>query len=200
MKVVAVGGLSKGVGKTSLCTLLLKYFKDAAAVKITHFHEGPLPSWAVPCEPMEYVVIRDDALLRRKGTDTGRMSETTSGPVRWLQCGEKGLEEGLNGVLEELSAVNLLICEGNSFFDIRKADLGIMVAKEGMKEAKEHAVRVIRRVDLLAVNSTERISSGMRKWLVDLCPGKEQLRFNPLDEADGVNGSMIKRIADAVGF
>jgi molybdopterin-guanine dinucleotide biosynthesis protein len=200
VRVIAVGGLWKGVGKTSLTSLLLRHFNEAAAVKITHFHRGDLPSWAKIRDAGgdEYVLIDDVDLIRKRGTDTFKLSEATSGPVRWLQCGEEGAERGVEAVLEELAHVDILIGEGNSFLDDGRADVGLLVVREGTREAKDHALKILSEVDLVAVNGDGRVSAGMEKWLDRLCPGREFLPFDPREEGSATNSALIGRVEELV--
>jgi hypothetical protein len=89
MTTVVVAGSSSRAGKTALAETLLRHLgSDADAVKFTTtedvFEKCPRGTACIVCDiDVPFKIVRDEATLGEKGTDTARLQAATSGAILW---------------------------------------------------------------------------------------------------------------------
>ena len=165
MKLICVGGLSSGCGKTSVVCLLLKALPGWAAMKITPSRADevcPRGQDCEACQPPEgrFEVTIDEEIPQRPGKDTARFSEAVASHVVFVRGLPECLPEALWSAFERLDdpsryptwrGVSGVIIESTTAMPIVDG-LRILVAREGVSEAKDSARVAVGLVDLFVVN------------------------------------------------
>lgn len=138
-KIISVTGAHSGVGKTTLCSVLLNNLKGFGAIKFT--------------KTLMYTSLNDeDAILMQKNKDTAILSESGAERVVWIQSPVSGLEKALNiavGKMEDLPGV---VIEGNSPVDFIAPHLILFVIGQN-GEIKPSASKLVKKADIIIFNS-----------------------------------------------
>src|SRR6201999_3968822 len=131
--VVAVGGFSSEVGKTTLVCELLRRLPGWEAVKVTRGHYRSCGKSAHACCVSH--LLGDEPLVRSgraetyaPGKDTGRFWDAGASNVHWVVVTDRQVREGTRAALERVRAPGVIV-EGNSFLDFVEADFALMVAR-----------------------------------------------------------------------
>ncbi len=150
---VAVGGFSSEVGKTTLLCELLRAFPGWEAIKLTRGHYRSCGKSAHACCVSH--LLSDEPLIRSgraetyaPGKDTGRYWDAGASNVHWVIVTDKQVEAGITRALERVRAPGVFI-EGNSFLPFVKMDFAVMVARAGFEKIKPTARRALARVSAL---------------------------------------------------
>jgi molybdopterin-guanine dinucleotide biosynthesis protein len=129
------------VGKTTLCTTLLKELKGFGAIKFTK-------------TPLYTALIDDINILNSKGKDTALFLESGAQRVIWVQSPYRGLKGVLDMAVSRMSDLQGFIVEGNSPVDFLNSHLIIFII--GSKgEIKPSATGVSKKADIIVVNSSK---------------------------------------------
>ncbi|MBI4687233.1 MAG: hypothetical protein HY756_05570 [Nitrospirae bacterium] len=136
--IISVTGAHSGVGKTTVCAMLLKEFKGFGAIKFTK-------------TDLYTSVVDDIKTLRQPGKDTAIMLEAGAERVVWIQSPYDALRDALDLALSKLSDINDIIVEGNSPVDFLGPDLVIFILDKG--EVKPSALKAAKRADVVIINS-----------------------------------------------
>ncbi len=139
--IISVAGAHSGVGKTTMCAILLKEFKGFGAIKFTK-------------TDLYTSVVDDIKTLNQHGKDTAIMLKAGAERVVWVQSPYDALQDALDLALDKLSGINDIIVEGNSPVDFLSPDLVIFVIDKG--EIKPPAYGVIKKADIIVVNSKDK--------------------------------------------
>jgi len=166
VKLIGVGGLSSGCGKTAVACLLLKALPGWAAIKVTPCEaERACPHGrdCTACEPPEgeYEIVTDRTSLAAEGKDTARLLEAGAARVAWVRAIPENLPTALAVALDEFADAPGVIVESTSamcFLD----GLHVLVARADESEVKESARGCLDRVDLVAVNSSSPTAGTLR--------------------------------------
>ena len=159
MKLICVGGVSSGCGKTSVAALLISAFPRWAALKVTPCR----PDGACPharncgaCEPPEggFEIVTDRAVLAQPDTDTSRLLAAGASRVVWLRALPECLPEALQSALAVLSDSCGVIVESTTAIPLVQG-YRILVANERSREIKDSARACMAHVDLVVVNLME---------------------------------------------
>jgi len=118
MPIVAVGGLSSGVGKTQLIEKLLDVFRGASVLKVSIREHYTQP---------RIVTSAEDLLA--PGKDTWRYALAGAGKIVWLSCRRENLAEMLPRALE-LFDPGLLLTESNSVITELDPDVVVFVERD----------------------------------------------------------------------
>jgi molybdopterin-guanine dinucleotide biosynthesis protein len=141
MPIVAVAGLSSGVGKTHLIERLLDLFPGSSVLKATAGAHAGKPR-----------IVTAEEELRVPGKDTWRYLEAGAGKVVWVSSGRKDLPAAIREALGQIEP-GLLMVESNSALETLSPDVLIFVEGEadfaaaGRGSPKESAVRIRARAD-----------------------------------------------------
>ena len=143
--IISVTGAHSKVGKTTLCSILLKKFKGLGAIKFT--------------KTAIYTSISDDAgTIMQKDKDTAVMFESGAEKVVWIQSPASGLEDALNIAMSKMDGLRGVVVEGNSPVDFLNPHLVIFVIGED-GQIKPSALRVGRKTDIIIINSGKQIKN-----------------------------------------
>jgi len=141
-KIISVTGAHSRVGKTTLCSILLKEFNGFGAIKFTKTSSHSS-------------LIDDTKILKQKGKDTAIMCESGAKKVLWIQSPRQGLKGLLENALNRMKDLKGVIVEGNSPVDFLNPHLVIfIIGQDG--EIKPSALQLSKRADVLIINSDKR--------------------------------------------
>ncbi|MBI4849762.1 MAG: hypothetical protein HY808_14525 [Nitrospirae bacterium] len=140
VKIISVTGAHSGVGKTTLCSILLENLKGFGAIKFTRTE-------------LYTTVTDDEIILKEKGKDTAIFFESGAERVVWIQSpGGRELEDALNVSLTKMTGLEGVVVEGNSPADLLKPLLTIFIIG-GDGEIKPFALEVGKKADIIIINS-----------------------------------------------
>jgi molybdopterin-guanine dinucleotide biosynthesis protein len=147
--IVAVGGFSSEVGKTTLLCELLRAFPGWEAIKMTRGHyrscgKDPHACCVSHLLGDEPVIRSGRAQTYTPGKDTGRYWDAGASNVHWVIVTDGQVERGIGLALERVEAPGVLI-EGNSFLKFVRADFAVMVARADGGKVKASARRALAR-------------------------------------------------------
>ncbi|HZT58245.1 MAG TPA: hypothetical protein VFA21_06400 [Pyrinomonadaceae bacterium] len=152
-KVVAVGGFSSEVGKTTLVCELLRRLPGWEAVKVTRGHYRSCGKDPHACCVSN--LLSDEPLVRSgraetyaPGKDTGRYWDAGASNVHWVIVTDKQVGDGVRLALERVSAPGVIV-EGNSFLDFVEPGFALMVARASGGKIKPSARRALRKSSAL---------------------------------------------------
>jgi molybdopterin-guanine dinucleotide biosynthesis protein len=151
--VVAVGGFSSEVGKTTLVCELLRLLPGWEAIKMTRGHYRSCGKDPHACCVSH--LLGDQPLVRSgrretdaPGKDTGRYWDAGAANVHWVIVADGQVEEGIQLALERVNAPGVLV-EGNSFLQFVEVDFALMVARASGGKIKPSARRALRKSSAL---------------------------------------------------
>jgi molybdopterin-guanine dinucleotide biosynthesis protein len=169
-RVVAVGGFSSEVGKTTLVCELLRRLPGWEAIKVTRGHYRSCGKSAHACCVSH--LLSDDPVVHSgraetyaPGKDTGRYWDAGASNVHWVIVTDKQVGDGVRLALGRVSAPGVIV-EGNSFLDSVESDFAVMVARASGGKIKPSARRALRKSSALYL-SDEGDSSGDAERLAD---------------------------------
>lgn len=156
MKLICVGGLSSGCGKTSVVCLLLKALPGWGAMKVTPSRPDdvcPRGQDCDACQPPDgpYDVAIDEEIPERPGTDTSRFHDAGASHVAFVRALPECLPAALKYAFERLSGLPGVIIESTTAMPLIDG-LRILVARQGRSEVKDSAHTAAGIADILAVN------------------------------------------------
>ena len=137
--ILSVTGAHSGVGKTTLCSILLKEFKGFGAIKFTK--TGLFTS-----------VVDSTEILDKEGKDTSIMMHAGAEHVVWVRSPVEDLNDALGIALQKLSGTRGVIIEGNSPVDFLNPHLVIFIIGED-GEIKPTALKLSSKADIIVINS-----------------------------------------------
>ncbi|MBI4653533.1 MAG: hypothetical protein HY752_00805 [Nitrospirae bacterium] len=137
--IISVTGAHSDVGKTTLCSILLKELKGFGAIKFTKtsFYTS---------------IIDDERILKQRGKDTAILLEAGAQRVIWVKSPEDSLVDALQIAIGKLSDLKGIIVEGNSPVDFLNPYLVIFII-DTKGEIKPSAIKVIKKADVIVINS-----------------------------------------------
>jgi molybdopterin-guanine dinucleotide biosynthesis protein len=142
--IISVTGAHSGVGKTTLCSILLESLKGFGAIKFTK-------------TPLYTSVVDDEKILGEKGKDTAIYLESGAEKVLWIQSpGGKELEDALHIALAGMTEVRGVIVEGNSPLDFLDPQVVIFIIDEEV-QMKSSALDAVKRADIIVMNSETQV-------------------------------------------
>lgn len=154
-RIVAVGGFTSNVGKTTLMCELLHAFPGWEAIKTTRGHYRSCGKDPKACCVSH--LLSDEPVLRSgreqtyaHGKDTGRYWDAGAANVHWLIAAEDQIEPGIKLALQQVRSEGVFI-EGNSFTEFVEADALIMTLRESDNKIKRSAKRALLKASALYV-------------------------------------------------
>ncbi len=148
-KIIAVGGFSSDVGKTTLMCHLLKAFPGWEAIKTTRGHYRSCGKNPHACCVSD--LLSDAPVLRsgrdetyQSAKDTGRYWDAGARNVHWMIASEGQVEAGIKEALKRVQSAGVFI-EGNSFTEFLEIDAFIMAARESNLRIKSSARRALKK-------------------------------------------------------
>ena len=149
MRILAIGGMSSGVGKTTLICRILPGLPGWGVLK-TSVRSGKKAGGDLPPDHYEIVTAAQD--LQVPGKDTGRYHQAGAAGLSWLRTGPDGLAEGVARAMERFSGYPGVVVEGNSHTFHQEPDRLVLVARGSLSEIKPTAARLLPRADLVVLN------------------------------------------------
>lgn len=137
--IISVTGAHSGVGKTTVCTLVLKETRRFGAIKFTKSTRSTS-------------LTDDPGILNENGKDTSRYIASGAEKVVWIQSSYNDLANALNLALDRMKGLNGIIIEGNSPVDFLNPHLIVFIVDEG-GEIKPSARKISTKADIVIVNS-----------------------------------------------
>ena len=150
---VAVGGHSRNIGKTSVTAGLIRKLRDRqwTALKITQYGNGPcshhVAEDACCCEPDNGEPFALTEEYEANPTDSGRFLAAGAARSFWLRvpAGELArAEKTLRKILRQ--SANTIV-ESNSILDLVQPDLFLMLLDFGCEDFKASSLRFMDRAD-----------------------------------------------------
>ena len=130
---------SSDLGKTTLCSILLKELNGFGAIKFT--------------KTSLYASVEEDInILKQEGKDTSLFLESGAERVLWVQSPYNELENVLGIAISKMIDLKGVIVEGNSPVDFLNPHLIVLIVRPG-EEFKPSAVRVAEKADVVIINS-----------------------------------------------
>jgi molybdopterin-guanine dinucleotide biosynthesis protein len=158
--ILAVGGHSRNIGKTSVAAAIIRGFPEAGwtAIKITQHGHGICSDAGVPCHCAD---VPDhpfalDQETAPNASDSGRFLEAGAKRSFWLRTAQNELAYGLPSFREILQSAENVIVESNSLLGFVRADLYIAVLNYSVMDFKDSARRFLDRADALVIVKSER--------------------------------------------
>ncbi len=145
-RIISVTGAHSKVGKTTLCSILLKNLKGFGAIKFTK-------------TSLYAKVVDDPAIITQKDTDTGIMSEAGAEKVIWIQSPFNKLEDPLNIAMGMMAGLKGVIVEGNSPVDYMEPDLIVFIVGED-GQIKPSAMESSKKADIIIISSSKDIKNS----------------------------------------
>ncbi|MBL8222969.1 MAG: hypothetical protein JNL62_27265 [Bryobacterales bacterium] len=151
---VAVGGHSRNVGKTSaMCGIIAATHELRwVAVKITQHGHGICSLDGKPCDcaPQnpEHPYVLDEQ-LEADGTDSGRYLSAGAARSYWLRTAMGDLGHAVPVLMELLAAHENVILESNSVLEFLRPDVYVAVLDPATVDFKESARTFLQRADAL---------------------------------------------------
>ena len=153
--IVAVGGQTRNVGKTSLVENIIRAFPERnwTAMKITQHGHGVCSEVGVPChcadEPEHPFAIDEET--KATTTDSGRFLAAGARRAYWLRTAQGELAYGLPIFREIADAAENLIVESNSVVGFLRPALYLTVVDYSIEDFKDSARRLLDRADAIVV-------------------------------------------------
>ncbi|MBI4699022.1 MAG: hypothetical protein HY758_09010 [Nitrospirae bacterium] len=141
VKIISVTGAHSNVGKTSLCSILLKMLSGYGAVKFTK--TALLTS-----------LTYDKKILREEGKDTALFLQSGAEKVLWIQSPYNELEDVLMLAIGRMRGLKGVIIEGNSPVDFLNPHLIIFIIGNDGK-IKASAEKVSKKADIVIINTNK---------------------------------------------
>jgi len=150
LRIISVTGAHSSVGKTTLCSLLLRNLHNFGAIKFTK-------------NSMFTSISDDPETISVKGKDTAVMSDAGAKKVIWIQSPYDGLQECLDIALSKMQGLKGVVVEGNSPVDFINPDIHIfIIGPEG--NIKESADSAIKKANVIVINA-EKIPDNTDAYL-----------------------------------
>jgi len=200
--IVAVGGFTSEVGKTTLLCNLLRAFPGWEAIKTTRGHYrscGKDPQACCVTHLLEDkpVVKSGRDLTYSYGKDTGRYWDAGAGNVHWVIATDQQVEEGIKKAIERVETSCVFI-EGNSFTKYIQPDYFIMVARADDLKIKSTARSALSRVSSFYL-SGENVGCDekelLQEFLVKANPQAKTVQSLPVFSAQELQ-DLVVSIAD----
>ncbi len=165
--IIAIGGFTSEVGKTTLLCDLLRAFPGWEAIKTTRGHYRSCGKDPHACCVSD--LLEDKAVIRSgreltdtSGKDTGRYWDAGAANVHWVIATDQQVEAGIKKALGCVQAPGVFI-EGNSFTKFIEPDYFVMVVRPDDLKIKTTAREALSRVSAFYVSGGTK--SGDRERL-----------------------------------
>ena len=156
-RIVAVGGFTSDVGKTTLMCELIAAFPGWEAIKTTRGHyrscgKDPHSCCVSHLLKDEPVILSGREQTYTPGKDTGRYWDAGARNVHWMIAAEEQVEKGIKQAIDRVRSAGVFV-EGNSFTQFIDPDAFIMVAPTDGSNSKGSARRALSKASALYLSS-----------------------------------------------
>lgn len=194
MKRIIIGGASSHAGKTALGEVLLRTLLPQrwAAVKVTVIeHEDELAShleedfWRANFVGAGYVIIADEATVKRPSRDTGRFAAAGAWPVLWTIVRPDRIMTAWNETERHLTGVSGVVIESSRLALALPADLTVCLIALRVPPSrwKADAPTLITQADVVVVTGATEFGEEAAQIIADV---RRQRRGRPLIVCDTV--------------
>lgn len=154
--IVAIGGFTSNVGKTTLLCELLRAFPGWEAIKTTRGHyrscgKDPHSCCVSDLLEDEPVIRSGRELTYAPGKDTGRYWDAGAANVHWVIATDGQVASGIRQAISRVEA-NGVFVEGNSFTQFVKPDLFLMVVRPDDMKIKATARKAFSRISAFYIS------------------------------------------------
>ena len=174
--IIAIGGFTSEVGKTTLLCDLLPAFPGWEAIKTTRGHyrscgKDPHACCVSHLLEDEPVVRSGRGLTYAPGKDTGRYWDAGAANVHWVIATDSQVAEGTRTAINRVKA-NGVFVEGNSFTKFIDPDFFVMVARSDELRIKATARSALSRASAFYLSGeTQARRERLSAFLTHLNPG-----------------------------
>ncbi len=187
-RIIVVGGVHKGAGKTTLTCFLLDRLEGWGALKVTTTHEGtvcPVLASCTACGELKgpYMEVRDPAILDESETDTWKMGRSGAARVTWLRSTPEALEESLAQALPRFDDLPGVIVEGTNVAR-HLGDVYVLTARPPVRKIKPSARATVKEVDIPVLNLRPGWNTGGTELLEAELPAFAQGQAMPFRGAE----------------
>ena len=152
MATICIAGIARGIGKTAVAEFLLARLEGWHTARVRVADEIP---------PPEAAKIGDEGFLLVPRADDGeshRLQAAGAATAAVLLAEARGIEAGLERLLESLPEDANLLIEGNAFLWAREADLSMMVigpgpSGRGLAPVRSSTRELVAKIDLWTWNT-----------------------------------------------
>ncbi len=162
MKIIAVGGHSRDIGKTSLACSLIAAAPELnwTAVKIAQFGHGVCSQNGKPCgcsvdDPEHPFSVDEETETGARG-DTRRMLAVGARRAFWVRAPQGGLGQAMPAFQEAIRGAEHVIVESNTVLDFLTPDFYVVTLDFRVEDFKPSCRRHLRRADAFAVVRSDR--------------------------------------------
>lgn len=154
---LAVGGHSRNIGKTSVTAGLIRKLRDRqwTALKITQYGHGPCSHHDAPdacgCEPDNGEPFALTEEYEANTTDSGRFLAAGAARSFWLRVPAGELARAEKTLRKILRQSENTIVESNSILGLVQPDLFLMLLDFGCEDFKASSLRFMDRADAFVV-------------------------------------------------
>ena len=151
--IVAVGGHSRNVGKTSVAAGLIHAFRKYpwTAIKISAHRHASIPNLGKDSEG-DFCDIYEE-YNREGSSDTSRFLAAGASRSLWMRINDDATDTALQQLLPILQLCPFVLLESNRILRVIRPDLFIMVLRFDTMDFKESARTYLRQADaVVAVN------------------------------------------------
>lgn len=155
--IIAVGGFSSEVGKTTLMCHLLRAFPGWEAIKVTRGHYRSCGKDPHACCVSD--LLSDESVVRSGreqnyagGKDTGKFWDAGASNVHWVIVTDAQVEQGITEALSRVTSPGVFV-EGTSILDFIEADFVLMVARAAGGTIKSSARRTLPQASAIYLSS-----------------------------------------------
>ena len=156
MAIVAVGGHSRSVGKTSVVAGLIAALPDFhwTAIKITQYGHGICSANGEPCDcaTADHSWAVNEEHDRSGQSDTSRFLVAGAARSLWVRTRQGLLAEAMPRVRQELAAAENSILESNSVMRFIRPDLYLTVLDAATADFKTSAQEFLDRADAVILH------------------------------------------------
>ncbi|MBI4651243.1 hypothetical protein HY745_08175 [Candidatus Desantisbacteria bacterium] len=194
MKIISITGAASSAGKTHIACTLIRHLPGFASLKITRCSGGSCPRGKScnVCNSFsgDFHIEENKKIIMQPGTDTWRMYNAGASRVLWIKARPEALKRAVDACLSSLSGLPGIIVEGNSFLDVCKADVSIMVIeKTGFLKLKPSAARIKEKIDIFIIRDNNKLFFMDNEEFT----GYNNKKINPIMKDDWIN-EIIRRL------
>jgi molybdopterin-guanine dinucleotide biosynthesis protein len=163
MAIVAVGGHTRNIGKTSVVAGLIRALPEMhwTAFKITQFGHGVCSANGEPCdcETADHTIAISEERDPATGTDSARYLEAGAARSFWVRTRQGQLAEAMPRLRKEFERAHAdggnVIVESNSILRFIRPDVFLTVLDPATADFKPSALRYLDRADAVLIPAEE---------------------------------------------
>jgi molybdopterin-guanine dinucleotide biosynthesis protein len=179
IRIISVAGAHSRVGKTSLCSLLLKALNGYGAIKFTKDLFGSS-------------LIDDNKIILQKGKDTALMASSGAEKVILVSGQGERLKNALEKAITMMRHLTGVVVEGNSPVEFLTPDILIFVIGPD-RQIKPPALDILKQADIVVINSAEGTDRDT-SFISEKLQPKTKIFFINLREEGGKVGQLLSYI------